>query len=89
MRPLVYRGTFQGLTGRLLVRLVNALEVPDLDVASVQAKAEAQKVLDTLSDWQELAKEASMTPREFLTDQMVAAADQDAAEGSQEALETS
>ncbi|MGZ3396800.1 MAG: 1-acyl-sn-glycerol-3-phosphate acyltransferase, partial [Isosphaeraceae bacterium] len=30
MRPLVYRGTFQGFTGRLLVRLVNALEVPDL-----------------------------------------------------------
>ncbi len=37
MRPLVYRGTFQGLTGRFLVRLVNALEVPDLDVASVRA----------------------------------------------------
>lgn len=36
MRPLVYRGTFQGFTGHLLVRLVNALEVPDLDVASVR-----------------------------------------------------
>jgi long-chain-fatty-acid--[acyl-carrier-protein] ligase len=45
MRPLVYRGTFQGLTGRFLVRLVNALEVPDLDVASVRARTEAEKAV--------------------------------------------
>jgi long-chain-fatty-acid--[acyl-carrier-protein] ligase len=45
MRPLVYRGTFQGLTGRLLVRLVNALEVPDLDVASARARAEAEQAV--------------------------------------------
>jgi long-chain-fatty-acid--[acyl-carrier-protein] ligase len=45
MRPLVYRGTFQGLTGRFLVRLVNALEVPDLDVASVRARAEAEQAV--------------------------------------------
>jgi hypothetical protein len=41
MRPLVYRGTFQGLTGRFLVWLVNALEVPDLEVASVRARTMA------------------------------------------------
>ena len=45
MRPLVYRGTFQGFTGRLLVRLVNALEVPDLDVASVRARDEAEQAV--------------------------------------------
>ena len=45
MRPLVYRGTFQGFTGRLLVRLVNALEVPDLDVASVHARDEAEQAV--------------------------------------------
>jgi len=45
MRPLVYRGTFQGFTGRLLVRLVNALEVPDLDVASVRARNEAEQAV--------------------------------------------
>ena len=45
IRPLVYRGTFQGFTGRLLVRLVNALEVPDLDVASVRARNEADQAV--------------------------------------------
>jgi long-chain-fatty-acid--[acyl-carrier-protein] ligase len=42
MRPLVYSGTFKGLSGRLMVGLVNALEVPDLDVASVRARTEAE-----------------------------------------------
>jgi 1-acyl-sn-glycerol-3-phosphate acyltransferase len=49
MRPLVYRGTFQGLTGRFLVWLVNALEVPDLDVASVRARAEAEQAIATIA----------------------------------------
>src|SRR5215469_11040550 len=49
MRPLVYRGTFQGLTGRLLVWLVNALEVPDLDVASVRARAEAEEAVAAIT----------------------------------------
>jgi hypothetical protein len=43
MRPLVYEGTFQGLTGRLLVYLVNALEVPDLGGASVRARKKAEQ----------------------------------------------
>jgi long-chain-fatty-acid--[acyl-carrier-protein] ligase len=50
MRPLVYRGTFQGPTGRLLVRLVNALEVPDLDVASVKARAEAEQAVAAIAE---------------------------------------
>src|SRR4051812_9566794 len=41
MRPLVYSGTFVGPTGRLMVWMVNALEVPNLEVASVQARTEA------------------------------------------------
>jgi long-chain-fatty-acid--[acyl-carrier-protein] ligase len=45
MRPLVYSGTFQGPTGRLLVWLVNALEVPDLEVASVRARGEAENAV--------------------------------------------
>jgi long-chain-fatty-acid--[acyl-carrier-protein] ligase len=45
MRPLVYRGTFLGPTGRFLVRLVNALEVPDLEVASVRARSEAEEAI--------------------------------------------
>jgi long-chain-fatty-acid--[acyl-carrier-protein] ligase len=49
MRPLVYRGTFQGLTGRFLVRLVNALEVPDLDVASVRARREAEQAITAIA----------------------------------------
>src|SRR5260370_9868639 len=42
MRPLVYSGTFRGPTGRFLVLLVNALEIPDLEVASVRAKEQAE-----------------------------------------------
>jgi acyl-CoA synthetase (AMP-forming)/AMP-acid ligase II/1-acyl-sn-glycerol-3-phosphate acyltransferase/acyl carrier protein len=49
MRPLVYRGTFQGLTGRFLVRLVNALEVPDLDVASVRARTEIEEAVAAIA----------------------------------------
>src|SRR5262249_40937809 len=49
MRPLVYSGTFQGPTGRLLVGLVNALEVPDLDVASVRARAEAEQAVEAIA----------------------------------------
>src|SRR5215467_6418764 len=49
MRPLVYSGTFRGLTGRFLVRLVNALEVPDLDVASVRARSEAEGVVEGIA----------------------------------------
>ncbi len=45
MRPLVYSGTFQGPTGRFIVRLVNALEVPDLEVASVRARSEAEQAV--------------------------------------------
>jgi acyl-CoA synthetase (AMP-forming)/AMP-acid ligase II/acyl carrier protein len=43
MRPLVYSGTFKGPVGRFLVRLVNALEVPNLEVASMQARGEAER----------------------------------------------
>jgi long-chain-fatty-acid--[acyl-carrier-protein] ligase len=43
MRPLVYHGTFRGLTGRFLVCLVNALEVPDLGGASVRARKKAEQ----------------------------------------------
>jgi long-chain-fatty-acid--[acyl-carrier-protein] ligase len=49
MRPLVYRGTFQGWTGRFLVRLVNALEVPDLNVASVRARSEAEQAVAAIA----------------------------------------
>jgi long-chain-fatty-acid--[acyl-carrier-protein] ligase len=49
MRPLVYRGTFEGLTGRFLFRLVNALEVPDLDVASVRARREAEQAITAIA----------------------------------------
>src|SRR5262245_40551566 len=49
MRPLVYTGTFQGLSGRMMVRLVNALEVPDLDVASVRARTEAEQAVVAIS----------------------------------------
>ena len=45
MRPLVYSGTFRGPTGRFLVLLANALEVPDLGVASVQARDEAERAV--------------------------------------------
>src|SRR5437764_3944939 len=45
MRPLVYSGTFQGFTGRLLVKLANALEVPDLGVASQAARSEAAQAV--------------------------------------------
>jgi long-chain-fatty-acid--[acyl-carrier-protein] ligase len=43
MQPLVYHGTFQGLTGRFLVHLVHALEVPDLGGASVRARKKAEQ----------------------------------------------
>src|SRR4051794_22303636 len=46
MRPLVFSGTFKGLTGRFLVKLANALEVPDLGVASVEARSEAGRVVE-------------------------------------------
>ena len=49
MRPLVYRGTFTGLTGRFLVRLANALEVPDLEVASIRAREEAEKAIASIA----------------------------------------
>src|SRR5437660_12642413 len=49
MRPLVYGGTFRGPTGRFLVWLVNALEVPDLDVASVRAQAHAEKAVQSIA----------------------------------------
>src|SRR5215467_4227483 len=49
MRPLVYGGTFRGPTGRFLVWLVNALEVPDLDVASVRARAHAEKAVQSIA----------------------------------------
>src|SRR3954465_3866809 len=49
MRPLVYHGTFLGPTGRLLVALVNALEVPDLGVASARARREAEDAVKTIS----------------------------------------
>jgi long-chain-fatty-acid--[acyl-carrier-protein] ligase len=49
IRPLVYRGTFQGMTGRFLVWLVNALEVPDLQVASVSARAEAEQAIAAIA----------------------------------------
>jgi len=53
-------------------------------------KAEAKKVLDDLSEWQELAQASGMTPREFLTQEMVGAASaagQDAVEGAQEPVD--
>src|SRR5436309_7916023 len=49
MRPLVYSGTFRGPTGRFLVHLVNALEVSDLEVASVQARVEAEKAIGEIA----------------------------------------
>ncbi len=49
MRPLVYSGTFKGVTGRLLVWLVNALEVPDLEVASVRARTEAEEAVSAIT----------------------------------------
>src|SRR4051794_6369366 len=49
MRPLVYGGTFRGPTGRFLVWLVNALEVPDLDVASVRARGHAEKAVQNIA----------------------------------------
>jgi long-chain-fatty-acid--[acyl-carrier-protein] ligase len=49
MRPLVYSGTFRGPTGRFLVWLVNALEVPDLDVASVRARKHAEKAVQSIA----------------------------------------
>lgn len=48
MRPLVYQGTFQGPTGQFLVEMVNALEMPDLEVASVRARDEAGQAVATL-----------------------------------------
>src|SRR6266511_312156 len=45
MRPLVYAGNFRGLAGRFLSRLFNALEVPDLNVASTQARARAEEAV--------------------------------------------
>ena len=50
MRPLVYSGTFRGLSGRLMVWMVNALEVPDLEVASVRARGEAEQAVAAISD---------------------------------------
>src|SRR5262249_48563926 len=43
-------GTFQGLTGRFMVHLVNALEVPDLDVPSVQARREAEESVAAIAE---------------------------------------
>jgi long-chain-fatty-acid--[acyl-carrier-protein] ligase len=50
MRPLVFSGTFQGPTGRFLVLLVNALEVPDLEVASLRARGQAEKAVSAISE---------------------------------------
>src|SRR5947209_15573362 len=49
MRPLVYGGTFRGPTGRFLVWLVNALEVPDLDVASVRARDDVERAVGAIA----------------------------------------
>jgi long-chain-fatty-acid--[acyl-carrier-protein] ligase len=50
MRPLVYSGTFKGLSGRFMVNLVNALEVPDLEVASVRARTETERSVNAITE---------------------------------------
>lgn len=50
MRPLVYSGTFKGLSGRFMVKLANALEVPDLEVASVRARTEAERSVGAIAE---------------------------------------
>src|SRR5258708_24012838 len=62
MRPLVYSGTFSGPTGRFLVWLVNALEVPDLDVASVRARKHAEKAVQSIAAGLKAGQSFSLWP---------------------------
>src|SRR5438034_445542 len=62
MRPLVYGGTCRGPTGRFLVWLVNALEVPDLDVASVRARARAEKAVEGIVAGLRIGQSFSLWP---------------------------
>src|SRR5262245_49072536 len=62
MRPLVYSGTFRGPTGRFLVWLVNALEVHDLDVASVRARAHAEKAVQNIAAGLDQGQSFSLWP---------------------------
>jgi long-chain-fatty-acid--[acyl-carrier-protein] ligase len=48
MRPLVYSGTFQGWFGRFLVKLIDALEIPDLGVASTGARNQAEESIQEI-----------------------------------------
>jgi long-chain-fatty-acid--[acyl-carrier-protein] ligase len=41
MRPTVYEGNFQGFLARCLVKLMNAVLVPDLETASAEARSRA------------------------------------------------
>src|SRR5260370_21675726 len=62
MRPLVYSGTFRGLTGRFLVLLVNALEIPDLEVASVRAREQAEGAIGGLAAVRQRGQQFSLWP---------------------------
>jgi long-chain-fatty-acid--[acyl-carrier-protein] ligase len=45
MRPTVYEGNFQKFFPRLLAKLLNAVPVPDLERASVEARARTEEAL--------------------------------------------
>src|SRR5688500_609744 len=45
LRPMVFSGNFDNLFFRFIKRLVNAHEVPALDTASTQARAQTERAL--------------------------------------------
>jgi long-chain-fatty-acid--[acyl-carrier-protein] ligase len=50
MRPTVYEGNFQKFFPRLLAKLLNAVPVPDLERASVEARARTEEALSGIID---------------------------------------
>lgn len=42
VRPLVWGGSFRGLSGKIIIKLMNALVIPELDVASAAARGQAE-----------------------------------------------
>src|SRR5689334_17982122 len=49
-RPMVYEGNFNNPFLRLLMKLLNAIRVPNLEQASAKARSRAQKAVEVVID---------------------------------------
>ncbi len=67
MRPLVYAGNFRGLLGRFASKLFNALEIPDLEVASAQARARTEEIVHIVAEGLQRGESFSLWPSGHVT----------------------